>query len=74
MQTQKIMKHKRKMELVKELWSFPDTVHKHDGYDMKTLPEATADNMEILMNKINELIQEVNELKERNESIKKATE
>jgi hypothetical protein len=43
-------------------WDMPDTVGKADGYDTKQVPEATADNMEMMMNKINELVQEVNRL------------
>lgn len=34
----------------------PDTVSKPDGWYRKTLPEATADNMQIMMGKINELV------------------
>jgi len=50
---------------VKELstWDLPDTVNKLDGYDMKALPEATSDNMLIYMEKINELVKEINRLK-----------
>ena len=53
---------------VKELstWNLPDTVSKPDGYDRKTLPEATSDNMLIYMEKINELVKEVNRLKRLN--------
>lgn len=53
---------------IKELstWDLPDTVNKPDGYDQKTLPEATSDNMLIYMEKINELIKEVNSLKRLN--------
>ena len=41
-------------------WNMRDTVIKRDGWDSKTLPEATADNMQIMMDKINELVQKVN--------------
>jgi len=50
-------------------WDMPDTVSKPDGYDRKTLPEATAVNMMIMMNKINELVQEVNSLKQMNKDL-----
>lgn len=46
-----------------------DTVGKRDGYDTKQVPEATADNMEIMMNKINELVQEVNKLSRMNKGL-----
>jgi hypothetical protein len=53
---------------VKELstWDLPDTVSKPDRYGRKTLPEATSDNMLIYMEKINELVKEVNRLKRLN--------
>lgn len=56
---------------VKELstWDLPDTVSKPDGYDRKTLPEATSDNMLIYMKKINELVKEVNRLKRLNSGL-----
>lgn len=56
---------------VKELstWDLPDTVSKPDGYDRKTLPEATSDNMLIYMGKINELVKEVNRLKRLNSGL-----
>ena len=56
---------------VKELstWDLPDTVSKPDGYEIKTLPEATSDNMLIYMEKINELVKEVNRLKRLNSGL-----
>ena len=50
-------------------WNMPDTVSKPDGWDRKTLPEATADNMQIIMDKINELVQTVNRLTEANKHL-----
>ena len=50
-------------------WNMPDTVSKPDGWDRKTLPEATADNMQIMMDKINELVQTVNRLTEANKHL-----
>ena len=50
-------------------WNMPDTVSKPDGYDMKTLPEATADNMVIMMEKINQLVTEVNRLNRLNKGL-----
>lgn len=41
----------------------PDTVQKSSGYDYETVPEATSNNMVVLLNKINELVNEVNRLK-----------
>jgi len=56
---------------VKELstWDLSDTVSKPDGYDRKTLPESTSDNMLIYMEKINELVKEVNRLKRLNSGL-----
>ena len=56
---------------IKELsaWDMPDTVSKPDGWDRKTLPEATADNMQIMMDKINELVKTVNRLAEANKHL-----
>lgn len=45
------------------VWDMPDTVQKSSGYDYETVPEATSDNMVVLLNKINELVNEVNRLK-----------
>ena len=45
-------------------WEMSDTVYKQDGYDRVTLPEPTAKNMMLYMDKINELISMVNELRE----------
>ena len=50
-------------------WDLPDTVSKPDGYDRKTLPEATSENMMIYMNKINELTEVVNRLTELNKGL-----
>ena len=42
------------------VWNFAHTKLVPDGYDWKSIPEATPENMVILMNKINELIDLVN--------------
>jgi hypothetical protein len=53
---------------VKELshWDMGRTVQTRDGYDSKTIPEACPKNMQLLMDKINELCKEVNSLKRLN--------
>ncbi|MFA5234156.1 MAG: hypothetical protein WC390_07135 [Sulfurimonas sp.] len=62
------MKNEIEQKEIKEInaWDLPDTVTKPDGYDRKTLPEPTAQNMLIYMNKINELIAVVNKLERMN--------
>jgi hypothetical protein len=50
-------------------WDLPDTVIKRDGYDQKSIPEATSANMQIYMEKINELVVEVNRLTELNKKL-----
>jgi hypothetical protein len=56
---------------IKEIstWDLPDTVIKPDSYDRKTLPEPTAQNMLIYMNKINELVAVVNKLERMNRGL-----
>jgi hypothetical protein len=58
-------------EIIKKIftWSLLDIVHKPDGYDRKTLPKATSNNMLIYMEKINELVAEVNNLKRINSGL-----
>lgn len=41
---------------------YPDTKQIPNGYGFKTIPEATPENMVVMMNKINELTNVVNEL------------
>ena len=56
----------RKTEIIElRAWNMPDMVSKPDGWDRKTLPEATADNMQIMMDKINELVKTVNSLTDK---------
>lgn len=43
-------------------FDFPDTLSKPDGYDSKTVPEATSENMGVMMNQINKLSAQVNRL------------
>ena len=56
---------------IKELshWNLPNTVSKRDGYDTKTIPEATAENMQVYMDKINELTDAVNSLTRMNKGL-----
>ena len=51
---------------IKELstWNSADTVTKDIGYDRVTMLEPTAKNMRMLMLKINELVEEINKLKQ----------
>ena len=58
------MKYKEIKKL--STWDMPDTVKKPDGYDLKSLPEATSDNMVVYMKKINELIEVINKLTDEN--------
>ena len=46
-----------KLEKIKELstWDMGDTVHTYSGYDRVEMPEPTAKNMKLFMEKINEL-------------------
>ena len=55
------------MKNIKELstWDSAETTVKDLGFDRVTMFEPTAKNMHRLMLKINELIDEVNELKNR---------
>ena len=46
-------------------WDFPDTIMINDGYEMVTVPDLTRENFNILFDKVNELIEVVNELNER---------
>lgn len=52
------------MTKIKELsvYDFPDTKHQQDGYEFTTVIDMSADNMNVLMEKINEIIQTVNQL------------
>ena len=51
-----------KIETLSAHFNFGDTVSVPDGYDLHTIPEATSADMEVLMNKINELTERVNTL------------
>jgi hypothetical protein len=52
------------MEHIKEIstWDMPDTKTVKSGWDNLEVPDLTAKNIEFLMNKINEVIQAVNQL------------
>ena len=45
-------------------WDMSRTLSVRNGYDTKIIPESCPANMEILMDKINELIEVINELKQ----------
>lgn len=52
-----------KTEITKlSTWDMTDTVVKWVGYDQTTIPEPTARNMKLYMDKINELTEVVNKL------------
>ena len=56
------MTNEEQQDTIQELssWDFPDTVSIPDGYDRKQVPANTTKNMEVLMNKLNEVIQVIN--------------
>jgi len=37
-------------------WDFPDTISVPDGYDLKSVPDMTRRNFELLIEKHNELV------------------
>lgn len=43
-------------------WDFPDTVHVPNGYNERQVAEATRENFQVLMEKVNEVIDVVNRL------------
>ena len=45
-------------------FDFPDTVGVPDDYGITQVPEATKDNMMFLVGKLNDMIVEINKLKE----------
>lgn len=56
-------------DLIKQIysWDWPDQQMVPDGYDMRTVPTATTRNIEVLTDKLNEVISILNELKELNQ-------
>jgi hypothetical protein len=46
-------------------WDLPSTTIVPDGYDMRTVPEATKENMELMVREHNNLVSVVNMLLER---------
>lgn len=46
-------------------WDFPATAYVPEGWDMTQIPKATDENILFLMNKLNEVIDVVNDLKEK---------
>lgn len=63
------------MQTIEKLVRLPDCVCKPFGYDYKTFPEPTAENMKVLLDKINELVEVINELisEKHNKSIDTST-
>lgn len=63
------------MQTIEKLESLPDCVYKSFRYDYKTFPEPTAENMKVLLDKINELVEAINELisEKHNKSIDTST-
>ena len=53
-----------KPEQLKQLtdWDFTDVVYIPQGYDRTAIPEATAANMQILVEKYNELVDCLNQV------------
>lgn len=47
-------------------YDMPSTIQLHNGFEMVAIPEATKENMEVLVEKINELINAVNILSQGN--------
>jgi len=59
-----------KTEITKlSTWDMADTVVKWEGYDQTTIPEPTARNMKLYMDKINELTEVVNKLTALNKGL-----
>jgi hypothetical protein len=44
------------------VWDLPDIKEIPDGYDRKSVPDISARNIAILMEKINEVIRAVNQI------------
>ena len=38
-------------------WDFPDTVEKPDGYDTKSIPDITRDNLQVLIDEHNNMVE-----------------
>lgn len=45
------------------IWDMPNMYSKPDGYEYKAVPESTSENIAVLIEKINELVTEINKLK-----------
>ncbi len=43
-------------------WDFPDKKYIPDGYDLTDVPDATPENMVVLMDAINGLVDRINSL------------
>ena len=52
------------MEQLEEIsvYDLPNTIMVPDGYDMKTIPDLTRENLEFLMDEHNKLVERVNKL------------
>jgi len=46
-------------------WDLPDTIQIPDGYDMKTIPDITRDNIAFIITEHNKLVEAVNLINER---------
>jgi len=55
------MKRKEDIQKPKELnsWDFSDRIQVPDGYDLKTIPDMTRDNMQTLIEEHNHLVRVV---------------
>lgn len=42
------------------VYDLPNTKNEPDGYDLKTVPDISAKNIEVLIDKINEIIDIIN--------------
>ena len=56
--------------MIEELsvWDLPDTKMERDGYDMKTVPDISAENIRVIMEKVKEVVREVNRLSRRSDA------
>lgn len=44
-----------------DTWDFPDKESVPDGYDWTAIPKLTQDNFQVLIDKVNELVDSENE-------------
>jgi len=50
------------MDKIEEIivYDLPDTKHEPDGYDLKTVPDMSAANIAVIIEKVNEIIRFIN--------------